>query len=58
MEEYYRYFFDFVTFKFNDDYKHTLQAEKGDFYPFKEKGPGSRPPGPFPYLRTWIHAAG
>ena len=40
MEEYFRHFLDFVTFSFNDDYKQTLQAEKGHFYPFEEKGRG------------------
>ena len=30
-------FTDFVTFKFNDYYKLFLLAEKGPFYPFKER---------------------
>ena len=35
-KRYYRNFPYYITFKFNDDYKLILSAEKGHFYLFEE----------------------
>ena len=39
-------FHDFITFKFNDDYKHILWAEKRHLYPFEENCKGLDPLNP------------